>query len=188
MEDDDEGLVHALVRRDRRAAAVLFDRYGGYVQRVIARMIGYSELERTDLLHDVFLRALERIDELRNPKALKSWMVGIAMLVTKEWLGRRRRAGVPVGPEQADHREAASVSPESAEAVRSLYGLLDCLSDADRIMVVLRLVEGMNVSEIARAADLSISTARRRVLRAEERFHKLLPRFPALFERIKKEN
>ncbi len=70
MEDEDERLVHALLRGDPKAAATLFDRYAPTIQRVIARMIGYSEPERIDLLHDVFVRALERIRDLKNPRAL----------------------------------------------------------------------------------------------------------------------
>jgi DNA-directed RNA polymerase specialized sigma24 family protein len=45
----------------------------------------------------------------------------------------------------------------------------------------------MNLNEIAEACDLSISTARRRVIRAESRFRRILPDFPALFERLEKE-
>jgi RNA polymerase sigma-70 factor, ECF subfamily len=183
--EDDEGLAHALVRHDPRAAAVLFDRYAPYIQRVIVRMIGYSEPERIDLLHDVFVRALEQIGNLRNPRALRSWIVGIAMLVTKEWLRRRRRAGAPVAPEQAANRPGPAPSPEAVEAMQSFYGLLDRLSDDDRAVFVLRFLEGMNLNEIAEACDLSISTARRRVIRAESRFRKILPGFPALFERVK---
>src|SRR6266404_8343146 len=63
---DDEVLVHALQQGDPGAPATLFDRYGTYVERVLARMVGYAESERTDLLHDVFVRALERIGELKN--------------------------------------------------------------------------------------------------------------------------
>jgi RNA polymerase sigma-70 factor (ECF subfamily) len=185
MEDEDERLVDALLRGDPKAAATLFDRYAPTIQRVIARMIGYSEPERIDLLHDVFVRAFERIRDLKNPRALKSWMVGIAMLVTKEWLRRRRKTGSPVDPDQAADRAAPAVSPEAIEAVQSFHRLLDRLSEDDRAVFVLRFLEDMNLSEIADACHLSISTARRRVIRAEDRFRKILPGFPALYERMR---
>jgi RNA polymerase sigma-70 factor (ECF subfamily) len=184
--DDDEGLVHALLQRDPEAPAALFDRYAPYIQRVIAKMVGYSEPERPDLLHDVFVRALERIGDLKNPKALKSWMVGVAVLVTKEWLRRRRRVGPPVTPQRAAERAGPSAPPEAIEALQSLHSLLDRLSEDDRAVFVLRFLEGMNLNEIAEGCDLSISTARRRVMRAENRFRTILPSFPALFERLKK--
>ncbi len=185
MPDDDEALVHALLRRDPGACAALFDRHAPYVQRVIARIIGYSEPERTDLLHDVFVRALEGMGDLKNPRMLKSWLVGIAVFVAKEWLRRRKRVGAPVAPEHAADRAGPSTPPEAVEAVRSLYRLLDRLSEDDRAVFVLRFLEGMNLTEIAEACNLSISTARRRVIRAESRFQNLLPAYPALVERFK---
>jgi RNA polymerase sigma-70 factor (ECF subfamily) len=182
--DDDEGLVHALLQRDPAAPAALFDRYAPYVQRVLARMVGYAEPERTDLLHDVFVRALERIGDLKNPRALKGWLVGIAVFIAKEWLRRRKRTGLPVAPDRAADRAGASAPPEAVEAVRSLYALLDRFSEDDRAIFVLRVLEGMNIAEIAETCDLTMSTARRRILRAEDRFRRLLPGYPALVERV----
>jgi RNA polymerase sigma-70 factor (ECF subfamily) len=182
--DDDEALVDALVRRDPDAPAILFDRYAPYVQRVLARIVGYSEPERMDLLHDVFVRALEGIGDLKNPRALKSWLVGITVFLAKEWLRRRKRVGSPVAPESAADRAGISTPPDAVEAVRSLYALLDRFNADDRAVFVLRVLEGMNLNEIAEACDLTISTARRRVLRAEARFHRLLPGYPALAERV----
>jgi RNA polymerase sigma-70 factor (ECF subfamily) len=182
--DDDEALVHALLQRDPGACATLFDRHAPYIQRVIARIIGHSEPERTDLLHDVFVSAFEGVRDLKNPRALRSWLVGIAVFVAKEWLRRRKRVGSPVAPEHAEDRAGPSTSPEAVEAVRSVYRLLDRLSEDDRAVFVLRFLEGMNLTEIAEACNLSISTARRRVIRAENRFRKLLPAYPALLERL----
>jgi RNA polymerase sigma-70 factor (ECF subfamily) len=182
--DDDEALVHALLQRHPDAPAALFDRHAPYVQRVLARIVGYSEPERMDLLHDVFVRALEGIGDLKNPRALKSWLVGIAVFIAKEWLRRRKRIGSPVAPERAADRVATSAPPDAVEAVRALYSLLDRFNEDDRAVFVLRVLEGMNLSEIAEACDLTISTARRRVLRAEDRFRRLLPGYPALVERV----
>ena len=63
---DDTALVYALIQGDPSAPSALFDRYGSHVQRVLARMLGYGEPERADVLHDVFVRALERIGDLET--------------------------------------------------------------------------------------------------------------------------
>jgi RNA polymerase sigma-70 factor (ECF subfamily) len=177
-------LVHALLRKDPGAPAALFDRYAPYVQRLLARVVGYAEPERADLLHDVFVRALENVAELRTPRMLKSWLAGIAVFTAQEWIRRRKRVGPPVAPEHASAREAAAVSPETMEAFRSVVAVMNKLDDEDRLLFVLRFLEGMSLEEIAEACRLSISTARRRVIRAEERFRKLLSEFPALLERL----
>ena len=182
--DDDERLVQAFLRGDPDAPATLFDRYGQHVQRVLARIVGYAEPERLDLLHDVFVRALERIGDIKNPRALKSWLVGITVFTAREWVRRRRRSGSPLPPEHGAERAATTSSPETAEAFRSFLALMDRFDDEERTMFTLRFLEGMNLQEIADACNLSISTARRRVIVAEERFRKILPEYPALEERL----
>jgi RNA polymerase sigma-70 factor (ECF subfamily) len=181
---DDESLVHSLLQGDPGAPGILFDRYGAYIQRVLARIIGYAEPERADLLHDVFVRAMERIGDLKNPRALKSWLVGITVFTAQEWIRRRKRVGPPLAPEHAAERAGPTVSPEALEAFRSVVLVMNRLGDDERTVFVLRFLEGMNLDEIAQACQLSISTARRRVIRAEERFREFLPEYPALLERL----
>jgi RNA polymerase sigma-70 factor (ECF subfamily) len=184
LADDDERLVQAILRGDPRAPALLFDRYGQHIQRVLARIVGYAQPERKDLLHDVFVRALERIGDIKNPRALKSWLVGITVFTAREWVRRRRRTGPPLPPEHGSELAATTSSPETAEAFRSFLALMDRLDDEERTMLTLRFLEGMSLQEIADACRLSISTARRRVMVAEERFRKILPEYPALEERL----
>jgi DNA-directed RNA polymerase specialized sigma24 family protein len=42
----------------------------------------------------------------------------------------------------------------------------------------------MNLDEVAEACGISVSTARRRISRAEKRFSLFLPQYPALLERL----
>jgi RNA polymerase sigma-70 factor (ECF subfamily) len=181
---DDEGLVHALQQGDPGAPATLFDRYGPYIQRVLVRFIGYAEPERADLLHDVFIRALERIGELKNPRALKAWLVGITVFTAQEWIRRRKRQGPPLAPEHGAEREGHAASPEVHEAVRSFFSLIDRFGNEERTVFILRVLEGMNLDEVAEACGISVSTARRRISRAEKRFSLFLPQYPALLERL----
>lgn len=185
---DDASLVLALLHGDPGAPSTLFDRYGSHVQRVLARMLGYGEPERADLLHDVFVRALERIGHLKNPGALKSWLTGMTVFTAQEWIRRRRRAGPPHAPEDAEEREGAPLAPEAMEAVRSFYDAMDRFKADERSAFILRFVEGMNLNEVAEACDISLSTARRRIGRADERFRQMLVEYPALLERLKESN
>jgi RNA polymerase sigma-70 factor (ECF subfamily) len=182
---DDVALVSALLRGDESAPATLFDRYGNHVQRVLVRVLGYAEPERADLLHDVFVRSLERIANLQNPRALKAWLTGITVFTAQEWIRRRRRVGPPLAPDDADERTAPSIAPEAREAVRSFYALMDRLDGNERAAFILRHVEGMNLNEVAEACDVSLSTARRRIDRADDRFRQMLAQYPALLERLR---
>jgi RNA polymerase sigma-70 factor (ECF subfamily) len=179
----DELLVHGLLQGNSNATAELFDRYGAYVQRVLARLLGYAEPERADLLHEVFVRALERVADLKSARALKPWLAGIAVFTAQEWLRRRKRLGPLLAPEDGAAREALDASPEARQAVRCFYELVDRFGADERAAFILRQLEGMSLNEVAAACGVSLSTARRRIERAEARFQQLLPEYPALRER-----
>jgi RNA polymerase sigma-70 factor, ECF subfamily len=186
VEDEDTtALVDALRGGDPAAPADLFDRYGMSVHRVLVRIIGANDPESNDLLHDTFLRALQSVDRLRKPHALKSWLHSIAVFTAREWLRARRRMGHPQPPTAIPDRAAVSTAPETREAVRALYQILDTFPGDERIAFVLRFIEGMELTQVADTCRVSLSTARRRIKRAEVRFRKAAPSYPALDERLK---
>lgn len=182
-DEDDARLVVALIEGDPRARSTLFERYGAHIQRVLVRVVGYREAERADLLHDVFIRAFERIGDLRNPRSLKHWLTGIAMYTTHEWFRRRKRMGPPPSPQALDQR-TTSLEPEAMEGIRAFYAMMDRFDYEERSAFILRFVEGMSLNEVADVCEVSLSTARRRIHRADVLFRSLLPEYPALHERL----
>ena len=183
--ESDELLVQALLRGDPGATAELFDRHAAHVQRVLVRILGYTEPERADLLHEVFMRALERVGDLKRARSLKPWLVGIAVFTAQEWIRHRKKRGPLLPPEEGAAREARDASPEAREAVRAFYELVGRFDADERSAFILRSLEGMTLSEVAEACNVSLSTARRRIDRAEQRFAELLPQYPALVERMR---
>lgn len=182
--DDTTELVRALRAGEPEAPGELFDRYGVAIHRVLLRMIG-DDPEGRDLLHDTFLRALDHINELRDPSALKNWLNKMAVYTAQEWIRARRRMGQPQSPDSAPERPGVSPTPESRQAVRSFYAIMDRFPEDERLVFILRFVEEMELTEVAEACGISVSTARRRIRRAERRLIRLLPQFPALEERVK---
>ena len=179
----DELLVRELLQGGPAATAELFDRYASLVQRVLARILGYAEPERADLLHEVFLRALERVGDLKRARSLRPWLLGITLFTAQEWIRRRRRRGPVRPPEDGEARAAPQVNQEGREAVACFYDLVGRFPDEERTAFILRQLEGMSLQEVADACGVSLSTARRRIDRAEEQFQQLLPSYPALVER-----
>ena len=179
-------LVRDLLSGSSSATAELFDRHASYIQRVLSRLLGYAEPERADLLHEVFVRALERVAHLKNVRALRPWLVGIAVFTAREWMRRRKRLGPLLPTEAGDAREATPVSPEARQAVAAFYQLVARFGEHERTAFILRQLEGMTLQEVADACDVSLSTARRRIERAEQDFARMLPEYPALLERSRR--
>ena len=168
--------------REPAGAALLFDRYYAYVRRILSRLLG-PDPEMPDVVQEVFLAAINSIDRLRDPDALKTWMGQIAVNRARKRLRQRARqrlfdffpADEP--PSRADPHIA---DPETDEAVRAAYRVLDAMTTEDRLVFALRFIDGCEIAEIAALYDSSVSTIKRRVSRAASRFARRARREPAL--------
>ncbi len=73
---------------DPTAFAALYDRYARLVRSIcFDRVRNLTDAE--DLTQDIFLRAYERIGQLRNPDRVGSWLSAIARSACQDW-GRQR--------------------------------------------------------------------------------------------------
>jgi RNA polymerase sigma-70 factor (ECF subfamily) len=182
-EVDLRGLVEKVGAGDVAAMATLFDVHAEMVERIVARILGRGrDVDAADLLQDVFVRALEGIGRLSDPRLLRPWIAGIAVRTARETIrARARRKWLRFLPGY-DVPEVATppLDDEAREALRSAYVILDALTSDDRIAFCLRNIEGMELLDVARACDTSVSTVKRRLERAEQRFVALARREPAL--------
>jgi RNA polymerase sigma-70 factor (ECF subfamily) len=140
--------VHALRADDARAPGQLWDRYSPAVRRLLGRTLGTS-LDIDDLTQEVFLRVFVRLPALREPTALRPFVLSVAANVLKwelrrRWVGRRVRLS-----------ETGTLPDE----------ILDGLTARERIAFVLRYMEEMTVHEVATTLSVSASTAKRWVNR-----------------------
>lgn len=168
---DDRALLAALHDGDPSAPASFFDRYASLVERTIVRIVGV-DAEVADLVNDAFMRAMQRIDRVVDGEALRPWLTSIAVFAAREHVRARRRKWWLrfFAPEEIPEAEAPVASPELRQAVQRLYRALDALPVDDRIAFTLRHMEEMELTEVAEACATSLSTAKRRIARAEKRF------------------
>ena len=166
----DAELVHALRADGVRAPAILWDRYAPLVRRLLFRTLG-SCLEIEDLTQEIFLRIFMRLSSLRDPSALRPFVLSVAANVLKwelrrRWLGRRvLLSATGTLPDV----ESVSDDAEARHALRRCYLVLEELSAKERLAFVFRYMEEMTIKEVAAALDVSVSTAKRWVNRGASR-------------------
>ncbi len=166
---DDASLVEALVRGDPEAPNVLFERHAVHVRRVLARVLGADD-ELSDLLHDVFVRALDGIAQLDDPSTLKAWLTSIAVFTARGCIRRRARRRWLWFFAEVPEVEAVPASHEASEALLKTYAILEKLPVDERIAFALRYVDGMELTQVAAACRISLATVKRRISRAEALF------------------
>ena len=166
----DPAALVALVRaRDPRAPAQVWDQYAGIVRRVLCRAIG-PHADVDDLLQETFVGFFRNVDSLRDPSALKSFLIGIALRTAHSALRKRRVRKWLHLTDTGDAPEVASqttADPRAREAVRKLYIVLDELGHRDRLAFVLRYGEEYELTEVAESLGCSLATAKRCIARAE---------------------
>ena len=103
----------------------LFDAYGGYVRKVLMRVLG-PDRELDDLVQDVFVMALESLHKLENPRALRGWLAQIAVFRARRCLRGRKQWRILrfFAPEEMPPGRASTPDFEASEALRAAYRLL----------------------------------------------------------------
>jgi RNA polymerase sigma-70 factor (ECF subfamily) len=115
----DEMLVQAVLAGQNTAYAKLYDRYAPLV-RAICYDSTQNLADAQDLAQDVFLRAYERLAQLREPALFGRWVVAIARFRCKEWKRAELRR-------QGRHSELKD--PKSAIVCHSNDGQIDSLQE-----------------------------------------------------------
>ena len=136
------------------------------------RIIG-NPMDAEEVMHDVFLKLFDHLDDLHDEKAFYSWSQSIA---TRTSIDRVRREK-PVF-EQVDNLSIIDETPdeEMELSVEAIKREMNRLPDGYRIVLSMRLFEECEFEEIARTLQIKESTVRSQYARGREK----------LAERLKK--
>ncbi|HEX9917644.1 MAG TPA: sigma-70 family RNA polymerase sigma factor [Pyrinomonadaceae bacterium] len=149
----DAALVAAVRAGDRDAFGRLYDAYSRMVHGILLARVPYGEVD--DLVQDVFLVALRKIDALRDAAAFGPWL---AMITRNRAMDFHRRSRDTTELTD-DIATASSAVAHDAEATEVL-NLIRQLPEAYREPLILRFVEGMTGPEIAERTGLAPASVR----------------------------
>jgi RNA polymerase sigma-70 factor, ECF subfamily len=176
----DEAIVAGIAAGKDDSAAVLWSRYGRLVYRLAERALGNRE-EAEDLTQDVFLCLLNKVGGLRDPNSLRSFVVSVTIRTLKWQLRRKRRRQWWVNLTRTGGLPDLAVQGRDIEQVLGrFYGLLDRLNADDRMVFVLRRVDGMQLQEVADATGHSLATVKRRLVKVDAQLSHWMEREPLL--------
>lgn len=165
-------LLGGVARREPRAIGQLFDRLQAPVNRLVWHMLG-ADGAHDEVVNAVFETVVRRIEELRDPLALDAWVRSITVNAVRMELRRRRWRRLFTrsldDDEALEHPDLSVPDEAQRERLRGLYRALGTLAVDERNVLVLRHLEGLELSEVAAAMKLSLATVKRRLARAESR-------------------
>ena len=138
---------------DREAFSRLYEAYAPMVHGVLLAHARATEIN--DLVHDVFVAALENIARLDEPRRFGAWLCTIARNLARDD-HKRRRPEAQLVDEPRDTTRCDDDHEEAARALSAVRGL----PQAYRETLVLRLVEGLSGPEIAQRTGLTPGSVR----------------------------
>jgi RNA polymerase sigma-70 factor (ECF subfamily) len=158
--------------RDKHLFNTLVNEHSSYLFRY-----GYWRCQNRalaeDLVQETFLRAWKNLDKLQDLGAAKAWLTTI---LRREHARLFERARVHIDPEALpDAQPAVREHDTSAEAF-ALREALSRLPETYREPLLLQVLGGFNMQEIAAQLGISKSAAMTRLFRAKQKMRHALVR------------
>lgn len=159
---------------DREAFGELFARFERTVFAIAMRRLGdYNEAQ--ELSQDVFVQALTKLDQLRDPACFGGWLRSIAHRMAINRLVRRG-PNLPTEPDTLEAMCVERTTPLSVvlerERTAQIHDGLSRLRDLDRETLVAFYVKGRSLLEMSDEFDAPLGTIKRRLHVARKRLAK----------------
>lgn len=162
---DDATLLGRVARGDEAAFAALARRHYDPVYRALWRLTG-GHADCEDVVQEAFFKLWTNPTQLRQPQALKSWLMRVATNLALDRLRRNRNASLDAVPEPA----AAAIEPARGASrdsiAREIDGAILQLPERQRLALVLVHFEAMGNIGAARAMDISVEAVESLLARA----------------------
>lgn len=175
-------LIRRLKQRDERAFRELVQTFQQPILGFVMRMLGNRE-EAEDLAQEVFVTVFKSIDGFRGDSKLSTWIYRVATNHCRnrhKYLTRRRQHSTQTFDETAERAVAAGQRDHGLHAVvpgpeamlegrrmeAALQQAVERLDEEQRLLVVLRDVEGLSYQEMATICGLAVGTVKSRLHRA----------------------
>jgi RNA polymerase sigma-70 factor (ECF subfamily) len=178
-------LIGRILEGEKDLFVELIRPYQRTVYATLVSMLGSKE-DAEDVLQDVQLKALARLDQFRRESAFGTWVIQIAIneaKMRKRKLRRRMIFSLTNGAEQdggcvprdfADWREIPSEALERSEIRDALTNALTLLEEHYRLAFVLRDVNELSIEETANALGISRGAVKTRLRRARLMLREIL--------------
>ena len=148
----------------------LMEEYGTQLLRMCAVYLHDCDLAQ-DAVQDTFIKAYRHMDAFRGECSMKSWLMGIAINVCRDYL---RTAWF----RRIDRRIHTDMLPETAAPDEfkdhTVLTEVNRLPKRYREVILLRYYQGMKLKETADALHISSSTVNQRMKRANSILHERL--------------
>lgn len=173
-----QDLIERYLNGEAEALCILFEKYSSHLMRCMMHY-GLSFHEAADMRQDVFIVVMQKIGQLREPKAFAGWLRQIART---RIINRGARIQQPQSMDMTDEKNSFAFVdrnvPEhgaiESERQKILRKAMKTLSDMDRRSLRQFYFQHLALKDIADAEDAPLGTIKRRLHNARKRLKKAI--------------
>jgi RNA polymerase sigma-70 factor (ECF subfamily) len=186
---DDAILVQQCRQGDSAATETLIRKYQNRIYNAILRICANPD-DAAELTQDTFVKVIENIDKFEGRSSFYTWTFRIGVNLTLNYCQRNVKLGLKsLDAEDNDDNidkgtlkefltddslPDPAVVAQNKELCRLVVKALGKLDDAQRAVIVLRDIEGMNYAQIAEVLDIELGTVRSRLSRARTNLREIM--------------
>jgi len=180
----DEEVARRVTAGEPELFELLMRRHNQRLFRV-ARAILRDDLEAEDAVQSAYVGALQNLARFEGRSSYATWQTRLVIHEAGQRLRERRRRGDLLEDLARDDRAGDGSAPRgwrpdegaaAAELRRVLEECVDRLPDGERLVFVMRRVEGLDTEQTAELLDTTGSAVKARLHRADKRLRKALER------------
>jgi RNA polymerase sigma-70 factor (ECF subfamily) len=161
----DDDLLERLARADPAAFASLVELHFQPVYRVAWRMLGGRD-GAEDVAQEAFLRLWQNPRQVRDGRALRSWLMRVASNLVVDRFRRQGPVDAGEPPDAADDAPGPELALRRADVASAIDGAIARLPERQRLALVLSHYEGYGNPDIATALDVSVEAVESLLARA----------------------
>jgi RNA polymerase sigma-70 factor (ECF subfamily) len=179
----DFDLIRRAQKGDEAAFNELVFAYRKRILGTVARLINRPD-DVEDVAQEVFLRLFFSLDQLRTPEMFEPWLYRLVVNASYDYLRKRRKRPesrmADLSEQQvllADAGAGEAVDQTEREKARireTVEALLQNVSEEDRILLMLKEVEGLSLKELEAIYGAKENALKVRLFRARQRVLKSL--------------
>lgn len=187
---DDSVLVEQCRRGGSEAMERLILKYQNRIYNVILKICANPD-DAAELTQETFVKIIENLDRFEGRSSFYTWAFRIAVNLTFNYCQRSAKLGYKsLDADDDEYNQQAraqlkeflsdnsSPNPAVAAQNKELYEIvaktLMELDDAQRTVIILRDIEGMNYAKIAKVLDIELGTVKSRLSRARRNLREIL--------------
>jgi len=167
---NEQALVCAAQRGDKEALQLLFRENWAWLKGLVYSILQNAD-DIDDVLQDICVRVISKIDTLRQPQRFRPWLAILARRQALRYRQQKAQRQMPVNMELEDledesHSAQLIDNIEQKEQYQLILSAVKSLPEKYRQVFILEYINDLTYKQIAEILDVPVTTVQIRLVRA----------------------